>query len=140
MQALSKLNEERAAAEMAPISLTVSDYTLRHLCRLYRVLSREDCHHALLMADSRGLGRAGLVPLAAYLAGCGVKKPLRIRPALHSDFGEQVKQLCLTIGQKDRRSVLVVRNEDVEDEGLFEIRVFLIKNYTCAQNITKDEF
>ncbi|EUB64627.1 Dynein heavy chain 10, axonemal [Echinococcus granulosus] len=95
--------------------LILFDDALEHLSRLHRIISTTG-EHALCVGVS-GTGKAALVELAAFAAGCEVFRITPRRNYAETDFREEIKTLYLRLVQENKKIVFLVLEDDIVDEN-----------------------
>lgn len=76
--------------------------------------------HALCVGVS-GTGKAVLVKLAAFAAGCQVFRINLSQNYTEKDFREEIKALCLRLVRKNEKIVFLILEDDILDEGRFRV-------------------
>lgn len=90
---------------------------LEHLSRLHRIISTTGGHG--LCIGTSGSGKTVLIKLAAHAAGCDVFQITLSRNYTEKDFQEEVKGLYLRLVLENKRTVFLVSEGDIINEGWF---------------------
>ncbi|CAF0879568.1 unnamed protein product, partial [Didymodactylos carnosus] len=110
------------------IDLAFIDKTVRHLVNIVRILSLNQ-GHALLHAETYGMGRQDLVQMAAFISRTQFFDGHMSNTTFSNDENENVRlclrQCCLLAGLKQKNCVIVIREHLLNDEMLHNIVVFL---------------
>ncbi|XP_024136867.1 dynein heavy chain 10, axonemal isoform X4 [Oryzias melastigma] len=110
---LEQYNESKSS-----LKLVLFEDAVEHLTRVHRIL-RSDGGHALLVG-AEGSWKQSLTELAAFTADCEVFEITLRRGYNDQNFRNDLKTLYLKLGIEDRRTVFLLTDAHIVEEGFLE--------------------
>jgi dynein heavy chain len=102
----------------AAMDLVLFDDTLKHICRIHRVLQMERGN--MLFVGIGGSGRESLTRLAGFIANIKIFTVEITKKYRREEFREDLKSLCTKCGIENERTLFFLKDKHIKSEAFLE--------------------
>ena len=122
------------------IDIILFDYSMKHLLRIDRILSREGEHSVLI--GLTGSGRQSLVNICSFIKSFKIFKTRgkdEVEDYSHKDWLKDIQELYLQAGLRLEQTVFLLNDNNINDEQMFVDLNCIISSGVVYNLFTNDE-